>query len=65
MATAYVDRVATRASTIRPARVVLTILAAPFYLIGLIGAVLWLVISWALAAVQVGFGDVRRGEREV
>jgi hypothetical protein len=62
MATAYVERVASRASEIRPARVLLTILACPFWLLGALVAVIWVAVSWMLAAAQVGFGDVRRDE---
>ncbi len=53
------DKVAERAATLRPARVALSVLAAPFYVLGLILGVLWLAAAWAYAAVLVGIDDGR------
>lgn len=54
------DRVAERATEIRPAKVALSVLAVPFYLIGFVIGVLWLALAWAYAAVLVGVSDTRR-----
>jgi type III secretory pathway component EscT len=55
----FPDRVAARASEIRPARAVLSVLAFPFYLLGLFIGLALAVVLWAVAAVQVGIADVR------
>lgn len=59
----FPSRVAERAQDIRPARIVLTVLAAPFWLLGLIVGVLWLAVSWCLAAAVIGFGDAGKAHR--
>lgn len=58
-------RVAARAVEIQPARVALTILAAPFYALGFLVGLLWVAIAWSCAAVALGVADVRasRGGR--
>jgi hypothetical protein len=57
----YPDRVASRASELQLAKIVLGVIAAPFWLIGFVAGLLWLVLLWIIAAVQVGFTDsVRR-----
>lgn len=55
--------IAARAAQIKPARLVLSVLAFPFWLLGLLVGVLWLAVSWCIAAAIVGFSDVkeRRG----
>lgn len=53
------DRIAVQAQQIRFARVALTVIAFPFYVLGFVAAVLWLAIAWCLSAVQVGFVDVK------
>lgn len=55
----YVQRVADRASEFDPARAVLTVLAAPFYLVGLLVGIVWVALAWIWAAVLTGAGDVR------
>ena len=57
---AIVDRVQSQAAEVRVLRVVLSVLAAPFYVVGLLVAVLWVAVTWCIAAAQVGFGDVRK-----
>lgn len=55
-----VDQVAAQAATFRAVRAVLTILAAPFFVAGIMVGVLWLAVAWAWAAVQVGMIEARR-----
>ena len=59
MVAVTIDRVAERAATFKPARAVLSLLAAPFYLLGLLLGILWLGVAWAYAAVLVGVDDAR------
>jgi len=59
MAVATFDRVAERAATVKPARVALSVLASPFYVLGLLVGVAWLLFAWAYAAVLVGVADAR------
>lgn len=58
----FTARVAEKASTIRPARVALSVLVAPFYLLGLLVGIVWVLISWSAAAVMLGVDRVR-GDR--
>ena len=55
----FVDRVASRASDVQLLRVLLTLIALPFYVIGFVVAVLWLAIRWIYAAAAVGFTDAK------
>lgn len=55
-----VKRIQTAATEVRLIRVLLSILAAPFYVVGTVVAVAFLAVTWCIAAAQVGFGDVRR-----
>ena len=55
-----VDRVQAAALDVRPLRVVLSVLAAPFYVAGLVVGVVLVGLTWCWAAVQVGVADVRR-----
>jgi hypothetical protein len=58
-------RVADRAADIKISRVLLTILACPFYVLGFLAGLLIAAVTWSLAAARVGFGDARtRGEVE-
>ena len=61
----YVDRVADRAADVQVVRLLLSLLALPFWLLGLLVGVLWLAIRWCYAAAIVGFGDVKRRSRNV
>ena len=58
----FVDRVATKAVDVRVFKVLLTLIALPFYVLGFLAAVVWLVVRWCVAAVIVGFQDVKRGD---
>jgi hypothetical protein len=55
------ERVETQARTLTPQRVLLTLIAAPLFLLGFvvawICALVWLVFAWALTAVQLGWRD--------
>ena len=55
-----VERVQLQAAQVRVIRVLLSVVAAPFYVLGLTVAVLWVAVSWCIAAAQVGFADVRK-----
>lgn len=50
-----VDRVAARAAEVQFVRLVLSLLALPFFVLGLMVGVLWLAVRWCYAAVMVGF----------
>lgn len=51
----YVERVADRAAEVQILRLVLSLLALPFYVVGLVLGVLWLTVRWCYAAAVVGF----------
>lgn len=53
------DRIAYQAQQFRPLRALLTILAAPFYAVGLLVGFVWVAVAWCGAAVLVGVRDVR------
>ena len=55
-----VDRVADAAQNVKPLRLLLSVLAFPFYLLGLLAGLVVVVAMWIVAATQVGFADVRR-----
>lgn len=57
--TSFADRVAVQAADVRLLRVLLTVVALPFYAFGFVVAVLWLAARWVYAAVTVGFADAR------
>jgi hypothetical protein len=64
MMSSFVERAAAQAADIKLARVVLTVLAAPFYLLGLLAGVVVVVVVVAVGAVKLGVADVRsRAER--
>lgn len=54
---AFVDRVAEQALTLRPLKILLTILAVPFYVLGWLVGLLWVAVLFAVGAVKVGFAD--------
>lgn len=53
------ERLATRAATIRPARVVLTVLASPLFLVGFLAGVLFVAAVWMAAGIAEGFAAGR------
>lgn len=54
----FPDRVATKAADVRVGRLLLSLLALPFYVLGFVIGVVWVAIRWIFAAVVVGFADV-------
>lgn len=55
----FVDRVAEQAATVKPLRLLLSIPAAVFYVVGwLLGLVVVLVL-WAVSSVQLGIADAK------
>lgn len=59
MATLYIDRIAEQARRISLVRLVLIVLAAPFWTVGAIIGAVWLAAVWCGAAIAVGINDVR------
>ena len=57
---AALARVAQAATEIRIARIVLSIIAAPFYVLGYLVAFIVCVVVWCVAAAQVGYTDGRK-----
>lgn len=55
----YIDRVGDRAADIKVVALLLSLIALPFYVLGVVVAVLWLAVKWCYAAVLVGFADVK------
>ncbi len=55
----FVDRVAAEALKVRPLKVLLTLLAVPFYVLGFAIGLLVVVVMFAVAAVRVGIEDAR------
>lgn len=57
-----VDRVAAAAQNVKPLKILLAVLAFPFYVLGALAALVVVVSMWFAAAVQVGFADVRKSD---
>lgn len=55
----YPTRVAAKANELRPARIVLSVLSFPFYVLGLLVGLLIVLVGWVVAAVAVGVSDVK------
>ena len=55
----HVDRIAAAALTMKPLRLLLSILAFPFYALGWLVGLLLVAATWVVAAVQVGVSDAR------
>lgn len=55
-----IDRVAARASEVQFVRLLLSLLALPFFVLGVVAGVLWLAVRWCYAAVLVGFEQMNR-----
>jgi len=55
----FVERVAVSAVSVKPAKMLLTLLALPFYVLGWVLGVLFVVVQFAVAAVKVGVADAR------
>lgn len=57
--TAFVERVAEQATSVRPLKLLLTVLAVPFYVLGWILGLLYVAALFAIGAVKVGIADAR------
>jgi len=57
--TATVDRIQVRATTIRPGRAALEVLAWPLWLLGWLFGSVWVAVRFIGGAVMVGFDDAR------
>jgi hypothetical protein len=55
----FVERVAAEAVAVKPWRVAVTVLAVPFWLLGALAGLVWVVAVFAYGAAQVGFADAR------
>ena len=55
----FVDRVAIEALSVRPLRVLLTVLALPFYVLGWVLGIAWVVVKFAVAAVKLGIAEAQ------
>jgi hypothetical protein len=55
----FVERVASRASEVKLSRAALTLLATPFYVLGLLVGLAVVSARWIGAAVLIGVDDVR------
>lgn len=60
----YVERVANRAQDVQIIRLVLTLLALPFFVVGLVVGLVWLAVRWCYAALLVGFEQVTKREAD-
>lgn len=62
---ATLDRIQSDAAQLQPARVALTVVAAPLFVVGWLAgkawSVVWVVASWLLAAAAVGWSSARGG----
>jgi uncharacterized membrane protein YciS (DUF1049 family) len=56
----YPDRVAAKVADVKLSRLLLTVLAAPFYALGFILGVLFAAVLWCGAAIAVGVSDARK-----
>ena len=54
----YTERVADRAADIKIVQLLLSLIALPFFLLGVIAAVVWLALRWSYAAVLIGFEQI-------
>lgn len=55
----HVQTIAARAADYRPARALLTVVAAPFWLLGALAALVWVALTWCYAAGVTGWSDTR------
>lgn len=54
-----VEAIADRAGSFRISRLILTVIAAPLYVVGFVAAVVWLSGAWLVAAALVGWSEAR------
>lgn len=55
----FTDRVAAEALKVRPLRLLLTVLAVPFYVLGWLVGFVVVAFLFAVSAAKVGLGDAR------
>lgn len=55
----FFQRVAAQAITVKPLKVLLTVLALPFYVLGLVLGFALVAVSFAVSAARVGMADAR------
>ena len=60
MIATFPTRVAAAAQEVRIARVLLSVIAAPFWAVGYLVAFIVCVVVWCVAACQVGYQDGRK-----
>ena len=53
------ERIAARVAAEKPLRILLSVLAAPFYVLGFLAGLVVVVLMWFWVAAGVGFTDVR------
>lgn len=59
----YPTRVAAKANELRPARIALSVVSFPFYVLGLLVGLGIVLVGWVVAAVAVGIADVKARSR--
>lgn len=60
MAVTFPERVASHAQQVNVVKLLLSLVAFPFYVVGFVAGVVWLLVSWSISATVIGFGDVKR-----
>lgn len=55
----FVDRVAAKAVDVSVVKILLSLLAMPFYVLGLLAAVVVIASRWVYSAAVVGYQDAR------
>lgn len=63
MRASFPERVAARAQQVSVARLLLSLLALPFYVLGLVAGVLLVAGAWVVSAAALGVEDVRSRAR--
>ena len=54
-----IDRVAAAAAELKPLRVLLTVIAFPFWVLGLAVGLAWVAVTWCYGAIKVGVADAK------
>lgn len=60
---AFIERVSTAALSVRPSKLLLTLLALPFYVLGWVLGLLYVAMMFAVGAAKVGISDARAKAR--
>lgn len=61
----FADRVGERASQVKFVTLLLSLIALPFYVLGVVVAIVWLAARWCYAAWLEGFADVAKKPEQV